>query len=119
MSPAQAGEESTALLELQEARACLGQVPGQKGPDQSKVLTTDKADSSVFLGCVEAVDKDGFRLVPLKPRQQGQILGDFIKPTTTKTTTTTTTRTNNRYRALTVADLSEIDSVVNSLDIPS
>ena len=93
--------------------------PDRKAP--IKAITTDKAASPAFLGCVEAVDKDGIRLVPHRPRQRGQVWGDFIKPTTISKTTMTTTisKTHNRYRALTVADLSEIDAVVNPPDISS
>ena len=109
-----------------DQRPCLNcNKPGHNsanGPDRrAPIEALITGEKPVVVLCCEDVDKDGFRLVRQRPRRHGQISGDFIKPpTTTKTTatTTTTTRSHNRYRALTVADLSDIAAVVSPPDVP-
>ena len=105
------------MLQLQQAGAYIGQMPRQKGSDEGHHQWSCIPSAP---GLCRGSGQRRVTSCSHRPRQQGQVLGDFIKPTTTKTTTTTTTtKTQNRYSALTVADLSEIDAVVNPPDITS
>ena len=71
-------------------------------PNPLKMLENGEGRQPVFLGCVEAVDADGFRRVG-RPQPQGAHVLDFISraaaPVVAKK------HDSNRFRALTVADL--------------
>ena len=80
-----------------------------------KVVTFGMVDAPVVF-CCEVIDKDGFKQVSQRPRQQGNVSGYVLRPPTTTTTKTMTPKSSNRFMALTAADLSEIAAAVDVSD---